>query len=204
MTRDHDLSWNQELDTQPTEPPRHPSESFLVPRVMSLWLDLNSRPILTPGMARFLSKIPGPTLPMFGVGRGEQEHRVLSPRPGPEGVCWVPALLRPLDPVPTSRVTDGARYGSSKVLVRLRQNFLFLGSSNITQQCSGRGKPSSGSSGGHGGTLEQGQWPVLCVTPQNTLKNPQLLGSELPNPATSPEVKVMPTVGRAHSRYCGR
>ena len=28
MTRDHNLSQNQELTTQPTEPPRHPRISF--------------------------------------------------------------------------------------------------------------------------------------------------------------------------------
>lgn len=62
-----------------------PPRPFLVLRV-SLWLDLNSRPVLTPGMAGVLSKILGPILSSFGVGRGE--HWVLSPKPGPGGVCW--------------------------------------------------------------------------------------------------------------------
>ena len=38
---DHDLSLNQELDTQPTEPPRHPNMTFLAAILLNLTLALN-------------------------------------------------------------------------------------------------------------------------------------------------------------------
>lgn len=40
---------------------------------MSLWLDLNSRPILMPGMVGLLFKVSGSLLPILGgVGGGQQ------------------------------------------------------------------------------------------------------------------------------------
>lgn len=47
--------------------------SFLVVRVMSLWLALNFRPILTPRTVGFLSKISVPLYLFWGLGRGASD-----------------------------------------------------------------------------------------------------------------------------------
>lgn len=159
---------------------------------MSLWFDLNSRPILMPGMVGLLFKVSGSLLPILGgVGGGTAGSL---PRPDPEDGCSsLQALcLQPRDMMQQkqSLVMLKERIASPKVQGGIAQ----LGSGG------GGGKPFSASSHLRRGPPE----PDMASSvghPQGTPRRPPFWSPDAPEPTSSPQAKIIPTVGGAHPRH---